>query len=68
MKAKSQHLTSFSNFQMDFKRFLPMTRKTKKWLYLFVGMVVTEEGIDLKTYLEKASEIPQSRAKDLKEH
>lgn len=53
---------------MDFKRFLPMTRKTKKWLYLFVGMVVTEEGIDLKTYLEKASEIPQSRAKDLKEH
>ena len=52
---------------MASRKYLQMIRKIRKWLFPFVGMEVTEEEIGLKISLEKASETPQSRAKDWKE-
>ena len=52
---------------MDSKKSLPMIRKTKKWLFLYVVMGVTEEVIDHKTTLAKASEILLFKARDWRE-
>jgi tRNA splicing ligase len=49
---------------MDLSEYLLLRERSKSWSFLSQVMVVTEEVIDLKTFLAKVSEKPLFKVKN----